>query len=68
MAKVKEIKLEEYRDQFVPVFSTEKNPYYPEGTKVMVHPDMAKHLVQIGMMTDQDPEGYEEEPEEGEEE
>jgi hypothetical protein len=64
MAKDKKIELENYTDQFVRVFSTEKNPYYSEGTAVMIHPDMAKHLTQIGMMTDQEPEGFEEPEEE----
>jgi hypothetical protein len=64
MAKEKKVELENYTDQFVPVFPTADNPYHEQGKKVMIHPDMAKHLIAKGLMTEEVPEGYEEETEE----
>lgn len=58
MAKVKKVELENYTEQFVPVWPTEKNQFHAQGEKVMMHPDMAKHLIAKGLMTDQEPEDY----------
>lgn len=68
MAKVKKVELENYTEQFVPVWPTEKNTFHEPGKKVMMHPDAAKHLIAKGLMTEEQPEDYVEEGEEGDEE
>jgi hypothetical protein len=64
MAKIKVVELENYTDQFVPVFPTKDNPFHEQGKKVMLHPDVAKKLIQKGLMTDEVPEDYQEPEEE----
>jgi hypothetical protein len=67
MAKEKTgMDLSDYEKQFVKVYPTAENPYHQQNKSQMVHPDVAKALVAKGYMTEEEPEGWEEEPEEEE--
>jgi len=47
-AKPVNIKLEEYRDQFVALIPTESDPYHPQGVVYKAHPDVAAKFVANG--------------------
>lgn len=58
--KVKKLKLEDYKEQFVPAYPTENNVYHPKNKTVMLHPDIAAHLETKGLVTLEQPEDWEE--------
>lgn len=61
--KNKVVELENYRDQFVTVYATEANKYHKKGVAHELHPDAAQHLINKGLMTEEQPEGFEEDDE-----
>jgi len=68
MAKEKVVTLENYGDNFMRVFPTEKNIYHRKNIPVMLHPDAAKRLIEKGLMTQETPDDYEAPEEDGSDE
>jgi len=68
MAKEKVVTLDNYSENFIRVFPTEKNIYHKQGLAVRMHPDAAKRLIEKGLMTQETPDDYEEPDEDGSDE
>lgn len=53
--KEKKVTLAQYRDNFVTLYGTEKNPYHETGKPFQIHPDQAKLLISKGFATEEAP-------------